>query len=220
MMQARENNPSVVAQQAAKDAAEQELRKNRAEHLPTLDFTASYGSSYASGTLASPADIATRSRSGQVGLQLSVPLFLGGGTQARVKEAAANLNRSRADVEAVRRQAAAEARQAFAGVSNGLAQVQALVSAVESSKSSVEANQVGYRTGTRINIDVLNAEQQLYAAVRDLAKARYDTIMQSLRLRAAAGNLAETDLQGVNALLETPTPVALSAAGSVSSRSQ
>ena len=219
MIQARERNPAVVAQQAATEAAERELRRNRAEHLPTLDFTASYGSNYASGALSSPADIATRTRAGQVGLQLTIPLFAGGGTQARVNEAAANLNRSRADAEAVRRQAAMEARQAFAGVSNGLAQVEALVSAVESSKSSVEANQVGYRTGTRINIDVLNAEQQLYAAVRDLAKARYETIMQSLKLKAAAGELGEADLQAVNALLETPTPVALSAPGSSASGS-
>jgi outer membrane protein len=201
MDQARAQHPGVVMQAAAQEAAGHALRRQRAEHLPTLDVTASRGNDFASGTISSPADIATRTRSTRVGLQLTVPLFAGGGTQSRAREAAAGLARAESDLETARRTAAAQARQAFTGVSTALAQCGALASAVASSRSALQANEVGYRTGTRINIDVLNAQQQLYAAERDLAKARYDTLMQGLRLKAAAGALTADDLRGINALL-------------------
>jgi len=82
-----------------------------------------------------------------------------------------------------------------------LAQVEALASAVASSTESLEANRVGYRIGTRINIDVLNAQQQLYTARRDLARARSEALMQGLRLKAAVGSLAESDIVAINQLL-------------------
>ena len=116
-------------------------------------------------------------------------------------EAVANQQRARADLDAARRQAAAQARQAYTGVTSGLSQVDALGSAVASSEDAVQANRIGYRIGTRIGIDVLNAEQQLHAAERDLAKAHYDTIVQGLRLKSAAGMLAEADVAQVSTLL-------------------
>ncbi|MDT4799981.1 Outer membrane protein TolC [compost metagenome] len=201
MDNARTNNPAVRTQVAATEVAEKEVSKNRAAHLPTLDFTAGYGSNYTSGSMTSPADIENRVRSGTIGLQLTIPIYQGGAVNSRVNEAIANRYKSRAELEAARRQAATQARQAYGGVTSGLSQVEALTSAVTSSLDSVNANKIGYRIGTRVNIDVLNAEQQLFAAQRDLAKARYDTILQGMRLRAAAGTLTESDVQAVNALL-------------------
>ncbi|MFJ4292112.1 TolC family outer membrane protein [Cupriavidus sp. NPDC089707] len=218
MGNARENNPAVRTQMAAVEVAEKEVSKNRAAHLPTLDFTAGYGRNYTSGSMTSPADIENRVRSGTIGLQLTIPLYQGGAVNSRVTEAIANRYKSRAELEAARRQAATQARQAFGGVTSGLSQVDALTSAVTSSLDAVNANKIGYRIGTRVNIDVLNAEQQLFAAQRDLAKARYDTILQGLRLKAAAGSLAEGDVVAVNALLagrsqpETPAVPAMPAA--------
>lgn len=202
--QARLQHPSVLQQAAALEAASQGLNRQRAEHLPVLDLTASRGTDFSSGTLSSPADIATRTRATRIGFQLTIPLFSGGATQSRVREAAALLERARSELESAQRTAAMQARQSFTGVTTGLAQCEALVSAVASSRSALRANEVGYRTGTRINIDVLNAQQQLYAAQRDLAKARYETVMHGLRLKAAAGALSQDDLRGVNALLMTP----------------
>jgi outer membrane protein len=196
------NNPAARARRAALGVAQRELSRQRAAHLPTLDLTAGYGASHTSGSLSSPADIGTRTRSGTVGLQLTVPLYLGGGTTARVAEAIANRERAGAEAEAASRQAAALARQAHGAVVSGMAQVDALTSAVASSRDAVEANRIGYRIGTRLGIDVLNAEQQLFAALRDVAKARYDTILHGLRLKAAAGVLAEADLIALNALLD------------------
>jgi outer membrane protein len=86
-------------------------------------------------------------------------------------------------------------------VNHGLAQVKALEAAEISSQSALESNRLGYQVGVRINIDVLNAQQQVYSTRRDLAKARYDTVMNGLRLKAAAGTLTEADLAVVNALL-------------------
>jgi outer membrane protein len=199
--QARDKHPLVRAQRAALAAAEAAVRKNRAEHLPTLDLVASHGRSHTSGSLDTPVDYSTASRSNVIGVQLTIPLFSGGATQARVAEAIAGRDRTRADLEAARRQAATEARQAFSGIANGLSKIEALASAVESGRSAVQGNQVGYRLGLRINIDVLNAEQQLYASQRDLTQARYDTLMQGLKLKAAAGVLGEADLETINRML-------------------
>lgn len=203
---AREQSPQVRIAQAALDVADREIAKSQAAHSPSLEFTAGYGTNFSSGSMSSPADIMTRTRAGQVGLNLTIPLFAGGGTQARVREAVALKDKAGEDLEAVRRLAMTQARQAFSGVTNGAAQVEALESAIRSSKSSVDANKIGFRIGTRINIDVLNAEQQLYATQRDWHKARAETLMQGLRLKAANATLEEADLQAINNLLDTKQP--------------
>ncbi len=198
---AREQNPQVRAQWAAQEVARKEIARHRAGHAPTVDVTASYGRNYTSGSLSSPADIDARSRSTQVGIQLNIPLYSGGGTDSKVREAAATYYKTRADWESAARQAVTAAKQAFTGFDSGQSQIDALESAVQSSSSAVEANKIGYRTGTRINIDVLNAEQQLAMVRRDLVKARYETLMQGLKLKASAGLLTEQDIYQIDALM-------------------
>ena len=201
MDQARTNHPAVRAQRAALAAAQSEMKKNRAEYAPTLDLVASKGSNYSSNSLTTPNDYSTRANSTQVGLQLTIPLYAGGATNAKVVEAIANKNKAQADLEAASRQAATDAQQAFAGVVNGLAQIDALNVALDSAHSAVKGNRVGYQLGIRINVDVLNAQHQLYTAQRDWTKARYDTLLQGLKLKAATGTLTEADLIGVNEML-------------------
>lgn len=203
---ARVHALQVRIAQAALDVAEREISKSQAAHSPSLDLTAGYSRNYASGSISSPADIVTRYRSGQYGLSLNVPLFAGGGVQARVREAISLKDKAVQDLEAARRDAVARASQAFSAVVNGMAQSKALESALFSSKSAVDANKIGYRIGTRINIDVLNAEQQLYAAQRDWQKTRADTLMQGLRLKASNATLTESDLHAINNLLEQESP--------------
>lgn len=199
---ARKDNPLVRAQLAALSAASVEVDRARAGHWPTLDLVTSTGRDFSSGNLTSPSNLRIASRSSTVGIELRWPWYAGGGIQARVREAVALEHRMRAELEAARRTAAHEAQAAFAGVLNGLTQISAMEQAVAASSSAVEGNKIGYRVGTRINVDVLNAEQQLYAAQRDLARARYETLLQGLRLKAAAGRLTEEDLAAINTFLE------------------
>ena len=110
--------------------------------------------------------------------------------------------KSLADLEAARRNAALQARQAYLGVTSGLAQVKALDAALVSSQSAVDSNKLGYEVGVRINIDVLNAQSQYFDTRQKLMKARLDTLISQLKLKAAAGNLVEGDLKAVNALLD------------------
>jgi outer membrane protein len=191
----------VRAQEATLAASEAAVRKNRAEHWPTLDLVASHGRSHSSGSLDTPNDYSTAARSNVIGLQLTIPLYAGGATNAKVSEAIAARDKTRADLEAARRQAAGEARQAFSGIATGASRIEALDSAVESGQSAVKGNRVGYGLGIRINIDVLNAEQQLHASWRDLTLVRYEPLMQGLKLKAAAGILGENDLVTINRML-------------------
>ena len=136
-----------------------------------------------------------------IGLQLTVPLYAGGAVNSRTREAIANQEKARADLENSRRTVALAARQSYLGVTNGMAQVKALEQALLSSETALASNKLGYDVGVRINIDVLNSQQQVFSTRRDLSKARYDTIMNGLRLKAAAGSLTEADVEEVNRLL-------------------
>jgi outer membrane protein len=130
-----------------------------------------------------------------------MPLYTGGLTQSRVREAVALQEKSLSDVETARRSAANSARSAFTGVNFGLSTVQALESAERSARTQLESTQVGYRVGVRILLDVLNATTQLVSTQRDLKRARYVFLQSGLSLKAAVGSLTEDDLRAVNALL-------------------
>jgi outer membrane protein len=120
---------------------------------------------------------------------------------SREREAAANYNKAREDAQNARRTAALSARQSYVSVVNGISQIGALEQALVSSQSALDSNRLGYEVGVRINIDVLNAQQQLFSTRRDLALARYNTISSHLKLRAAAGNLREEDIEAFNRVL-------------------
>ena len=199
--QAKDNNPAVRAQFSALRAAGYTVKKAKAENFWTLDFVGSYGANYSSGSVIIPSPYETRVKSSEAGIQFTVPIFAGGLNSSHMREAVANQGKLSAQLEEARRKAGADAKQAYAGIVNGVAQTEALQSAVESGESSVKDNQAGYKLGLRINSDVLNAQQQLFASKRDLAKARYDTLFAGLKLKAAAGVLSESDVQVINGLL-------------------
>jgi len=198
---ARENNQSVRAARFGLQVAEATARKTRAEYSPTLDLVASYGGNYSSGSATMPTDFASKGQTGQIGVQFNMSLFAGGATSSHVSEAMANKYRAGAELEVARRQAATDARLAYSGVRNGLAQITALESAVESGKAMLEESRMGYKLGMYNNFKLLDAKQQFYMAQRDLIKARYETVLQALKLKAAAGILSEADLLSANALL-------------------
>jgi outer membrane protein len=195
---AETQNYGVTVSQLALESAKRDISKNRAGHLPTLDLVASSSRTNVSGRSAGSGD----TRNNAIGVQWTVPIFSGFGVTSRVRESIALEDKARNDLETTRRNAALQARQAFLGVNSGLAQVKALQAAEVSSQSALESNKLGYQVGVRINIDVLNAQRQLYSTRTDLARARYNTILNGLRLKAASGSLREADLVPVNNLLQ------------------
>lgn len=191
--QAEQQSPQIAIQRAALEIATQEVERNRAGHHPTLDLVAGYSqnsnSSYlVSGTVTSQT----------VGLQLNLPIYQGGSVNSKVREALANQEKARQDLELGNRQAALQTRQAFLGVTSGLAQVKALEQALVSSQSSLDSTRLGQEVGVRTNVDVLNAQQQLYTAKRDLSQARYNYILNQLKLKSAVGVLQDEDVEQVN----------------------
>jgi outer membrane protein len=195
---AENQNYGVTVSQLNVESAKRDIRRNRAGHLPTLDLVASSTRRDVTGRTQSSGD----SRSNAIGVQWSVPIFSGFAVTSRVRESIALEDKARNDLETTRRNAALQARQAFLGVNSGLAQVKALQAAEVSSQSALESNKLGYQVGVRINIDVLNAQRQLYSTRTDLARARYNTILNGLRLKSASGSLREADLVPVNNLLQ------------------
>jgi outer membrane protein len=199
---AETGNPSVMQAQAGLEIARQEVGKQRAGHLPTLDLVATYGKNGTGYSSMSGTGAGIDSTNRTVGLQLAVPLFAGGYVMSKTTEAVALREKALADLDNARRQAALAARQAYLGVSSGLSQVKAYEAAVTSSQAALDSNKLGYEVGIRINIDVLNAQSQLFDTRQKLMKARLDTLIAQLKLKAAAGNLADDDIVAINALLE------------------
>jgi outer membrane protein len=212
---ARRNNFVVRGNEAVFEIATREIERQRAGHYPTLDVVASTQEN-TNENLAAAAALAGGARAtiqqNIVGLQLALPIFSGGSVLSRTREAVALREKARQDLEASKRAAEFNARQSYLNVTNGLAQVKALEQALVSSETALQSNRVGYEVGVRINIDVLNAQQQVFQTKRDLARSRYDTILNGLRLKSAAGSLTENDVELVNALLgfepgQAPGPV-------------
>ena len=198
---ARADNYAVLQAQIASEIARREIDRQRAGHRPTLDVVGQLIHSRNSAINF----IGVQTNSALLGLQFSVPLYQGGAIDARVREAISLQDKTMSDLEVARRAAEQGARQAFIGVSSGLAQVRALEAAERSSQLALDSNRLGYQVGVRINIDVLNAQQQLFSTRRDLSKARYDVLVNGLRLKSTAASLREEDLAQINGLLAPPS---------------
>jgi outer membrane protein len=202
---AERQNYGVVSQQLSVEVAKRDIKKNRAGHAPTLDLVASRNHTTQSGNALIPTAGASTTNASTIGIQWNIPIFSGFAVTSKVRESIALEDKARNDYESAKRNAAQGARQSYLGVNSGLAQVKALEAAEASSQLALESNKLGYQVGVRINIDVLNAQQQLFATRKDLSKARYDTLMNGLRLKSAAGTLKEEDIVQINDLLQAPS---------------
>jgi outer membrane protein len=193
-------HPAIRRARVALDIARLETAKARAAALPTVDAVASVGTGRGAIGGSFGSQVGTNS-SASIGLQLNMPLYSGGAIQNRIKETLVLEDRSQNDLEAARRSVAQTTRQAFYTLLSGAAQVRALEAAESSSQLALEATQLGYRVGVRVNLDVLNAQTQLFQTRRDLARARYDVLVGNLRLRQAAGVVSGQDVAAVDRLL-------------------
>ena len=198
--QARYNNLTVHQQQLQAQAQQQQLQAQKREHAPTVHLQARSGSQSNTGIYGP--NQGPRALDNRIGIELSIPLYKGGEISSKVRESASLLQRSYYEAENARRQAKESVQLHFNGVHSGLLEVHALEAAERSSAESVQANQKAYEIGVRINLDVLDAQQQLYQTQRDLAHARYTTLLHGLQLKQAAGQLQESDLQQLSQLLD------------------
>jgi outer membrane protein len=191
---------TIVSAKANYDFFADEVARQRAGHLPTLDLSGSYTRSD-SPTNASPPIIGPVVNSGSIGLTLAIPIYSGGLVQSRVREALANRTKAEQDLENTRRTVAQNVRVSFLNVTSGIALVRALEQALTSTKSQLDSTILGRDVGVRTSVDVLNAQQQVFQARRDLQSARYTYLLSTLRLKAATGTLTEEDIAAVNRTL-------------------
>jgi protease secretion system outer membrane protein len=195
---ALEQNPDIQALTKGVEVARQEINKQRAGHAPRLDFIGTYGKTLSDTT--STIDEKTTVRA--IGLQLTVPLYAGGAVSASTRQAAANREKARADLDAQTDKSLVELRRNYNLVASSVSRINALVKATESAKLLIAATEQSIKGGVRINLDLLTAQRQLYTAQRDLAQARYAYLLAALRLRAQAGILTSDDLRLVAARFE------------------
>ena len=200
VQQSEEFSPAIQQARTNVEIAQLETEKAKAGHKPTIDLTASYNLTRNQGG-SSQSALSSRSGSGNLGVSFNLPLFAGFAVENRIRETLALEERAHADLETTRRGVAQATRTAYFGVVSGQGQVRALEAAEASSQSALEANRLGYQVGVRINIDVLNAQSQLFQTKRDLAQARYNVLIGHLKLRQANGTLTPEDLVRLNALL-------------------
>ncbi len=180
---------TIAAARASYEFFREEIARQRAGHLPTLDLSGSVARVSDPNSALPPVSI--NSNNASIGFTLSVPIYSGGLIQSRVREALANRDRAEQDLDNTQRTVAQAVRVNFLNVTSGIAQVRALL----------DSTILGRDVGVRTSVDVLNAQQSVFQTRRDLQQARYNFLMSNLRLKAAAGVLTETDLEEVNRTL-------------------
>jgi outer membrane protein len=192
-------SPQVQQALRALEISEFEVVRADRAHAPTVDLTSSYGASSDTGTATT--FLPRRAKTGQIGVNVNIPLFASGATQARVREAVAARDKAQADLDAARRTTSLAVRQEFTATRSAVSQARGLEAAVQSSEVALRANRRGYEVGMKVNFEVLESQTRLFEARRDLSKARYDAWLHYVRLSAAAGLLAEADLERLDAML-------------------
>ena len=189
------HNPDIAAQRAAVEVAKDEVAKNRAGHLPHMDFVASVGKDNASSIDTYTTDSAIRS----YGVEITIPIYAGGSVSALTRQAVAQYEKAKSDLDDKTNQLMLDMHKQHYAVLSSIAKIAALEKSVESARLLVTATKQSIKGGVRINLDLLNAEQQQYVAQRDLAQARYSYLLADLKLRADAGILTVDDLRNVAA---------------------
>ena len=191
------NNPQIVVAQHAIKVAQKAIDIERAAKSPTLNLFAKHSGSSTFGEAAYDQDKFNAS----VGLNFSMPLYEGGKIDSKVLEARLRLKQSRQQLELQKRLTAQQTRAAYLTILSGLSQVKALKQALDSTQTAAKATQAGFEAGTRTAVDVLLALRETFSAKRDYSSARYDFLLNTLRLKQASGTLSEKDIAGVSKLL-------------------
>ncbi|MGY0218929.1 TolC family outer membrane protein [Endozoicomonadaceae bacterium StTr2] len=179
-------------------AAESALRTAKSGHLPTVDAVASYSSSSSNADSARSGAFDGDNSQTAFKLELNLPIYSGGATSSKVRQAGFQLQQAQETSDNTLRRVAADTRSLYQTVTADIDRVEARMLGIKSNESALEAVKAGYEVGTRTVVDVLNAQRNLFAARQDYLDARYDFIINTLKLKQAAGSLDESDLQVLN----------------------
>ena len=199
-LKGEDRNTRVLAKRSELEIASAEIGKHRLAGRPTLDLVASYTDKGQHGNL-SPLIAPDGSRIAAIGLQLNVPLYAGGALDSREREAIAKQRQAGQELAAARRDVRLRVQDGFLAVKTGVSRIASLEQGLISARTALEATTLGRDVGTRTELDVLDAQQRVFAADLDLAQARFDYLLGRIRLAAAAGELGEGDLRSLNAWL-------------------
>jgi outer membrane protein len=194
-----DQNLLLLARKAAVEVAEQETRRVRGSHYPNVELVASSGNTDVGGAVTGGA---SKTDTTVVGVQFSMPIFSGGIVQARAREADMTLERVKQEQVQEHRLVMRETRGAFQGVTSAIQRVRALEASLTSQQSAVEGRTRGFRSGVYTLLDVLDSERELFATERDLARARYEYLLNLLQLKRQTGTLSREDLEYMNGLLD------------------
>jgi len=195
-----EQNLALSIAQSQVEIAREQVEVQRSAQHPRFDLVSSFQNVDADGGNYGGSD----SWNGMIGLRITVPLYQGGIVNSRIRQAESDYTRATELLEQQKRATILNTRNAYLGVLAGIAQVNAFKQALVSNRSALDATEAGYQVGTRTIVDVLNAQRLLYAAERDYSSARYNYVLNTLRLKQSAGQLSEADLEVVNVWLGTP----------------
>jgi outer membrane protein len=203
---AMDQNARLTSARLAADVTRQVVNIERGGYFPEIEFIVNYGDFDDDGNFTNQGGVTfpndAESEDTTYGVQVTVPLFTGGGTTSRVRQAQYRHTAARERLERTARETERSTRDAYLGVNSEVARVQSLKQAVESAQTALQATEAGYEVGTRTSVDVLQARQRLFQSQTDYARSRYDYLLNVLRLQQAAGTLDAEGLAGVNALLE------------------
>ncbi len=191
-----EQNLGMVAARYAAETARNEIKHQSAGHYPTLDLVGSHGYDSNGGRFGS-----TKTHASAIGLELNIPIYSGGLVSSQTREAHENYNIAMHSLEQARRSAQRLTRESYLGVISGISQVKALKQAVVSSETALQATEAGFEVGTRTAVDVVASQRTTSEARRNHSQAKYNYILDTLRLKQAAGTLSTDDLELINAWL-------------------
>lgn len=195
LVKAQSDSPLIHARRHSSDLAEEEVKRAKAGHWPTLDFVAGY----TAGESQSISELNQRNRYGSIGLEVNFPLYNGGGTSALTRQASANSYKALDELDATRQEVISGTTREYRGVESGATRIHALERAVESNERSLTSTRKGFKEGgTSTNSDVLNAEELLFVARHDLVEAKLRYLMSRLRLASSVGSLGDDDIDHIN----------------------
>jgi len=193
---ALQHNPRIQAARLASNIARQEIDAKHAGHYPSVDLVGTLSRSRVENDFGNDVDL------GAIGVQLTVPIYSGGGVNSSTRQARYQYEAAQETLEAERRAVGRQVRDAYRGIQTSISRVKALKATERSAQSALEATEAGFEAGTRTLVDVLNSQRDLYRAKRDYAQSRYDYVLNTLSLLQAAGTLSEEDVVRVNTWLQ------------------